>query len=95
MDRAEVENKAAADLAKQMLQWGHRQARVLPDGSVAGLIDLLTTRAIVLGCTEDGWSRRFCFADRQLADQRFAELQSEDDEPQGFIARRPQIWNLP
>lgn len=92
MERAEVESKAAAELAKQMLGWGHLKARVLPDGSVAGLIDLLTTRVIVLGCTEDGWSRRFCFADRSLADQRFAELQSEDDEPQGYIARRPQAW---
>lgn len=93
MDRAEVESKAAAELAAQMRHWGYINTRVLPDGSVAGLLELVTTRAIVLGCTEDGWSRRFCFADRQLADQRFAELQSEDDEPQGFIARRPQTWS--
>ena len=92
MERADVESKAAADLAVQMRNWGYLNTRVLPDGSVAGLVELVTTRAIVLGCTEDGWSRRFCFADRGLADRRFAELQSEDDEPQGYIARRPQAW---
>ena len=62
--------------------------RVLPDGSVAALCDLLFTRAICLGVTREKWSMRFCFEDRTLADKRFAELQSEDDEPAGYVARR-------
>ena len=62
--------------------------KVLPDGSIAALGDLMFTRAIYLGCDLYGYGNRFCFEDRQLADQRFAELQSEDDEPQGYIARR-------
>lgn len=69
---------------------GYRQARILPDGSVAATLDLLFTRAICLGLHEHGWTRRFCFKDRALADQRFAELTSEDDEPAGFVARRPE-----
>ena len=62
--------------------------KVLPDGSIAALGDLLYTRAIHLGCTQLGWARRFCFSDRTLADKCYAELVSEDDEPSGFTARR-------
>lgn len=64
------------------------QVRVLPDGSVAMLIDLIFTRAVCLGCTSWGWSRRFCFEDRDRATQVFAELVSEDDEPTGCTAFR-------
>jgi hypothetical protein len=67
---------------------GYRETKVLADGSVAAIGDLLFTRAIFLGCSEWGFARRFCFEDRALADQRFKELASEDDEPTGFTARR-------
>lgn len=67
---------------------GCMDARVLPDGTVAALQDLLFTRAIVLGCTRDGWAQRFCFEDRSLALQRYAELEGEDDVPAGSIATR-------
>lgn len=63
--------------------------RVLDDGSVAMLDDLLYTRAVFLGCTAWGWSSRFCFDDRELADKAFAELRGEDAEPLHYIARRP------
>lgn len=63
--------------------------RVLPDGSVALLTDLLFTRAICLGCHSWGYSRRFCFSDTALADRVFAGLQSEDDTISGHIAQRP------
>lgn len=62
--------------------------KVLPDGSIAALGDLLYTRAIHLGCNQLGWERRFCFSDRSLADRCYAELVSADDEPSGYIARR-------
>lgn len=80
--------EAAQALAASMTQHGYLRGRVLPDGSVAALLNLLFTRAICLGCHEDGWARRFCFEDRALADLRFEQLQSEDDEPAGFVARR-------
>lgn len=67
---------------------GCMDARVLPDGSVAALQDLLFTRAIVLGCTRDGWAQRFCFEDRSLALRRYAELEAEDDVPAGSVATR-------
>jgi hypothetical protein len=65
--------------------------RILPDGSVAAVGNLLTTRALFLGCNAWGWERRFCFADRELALIRFSELQSENDIPEGFIASRPEM----
>jgi hypothetical protein len=62
--------------------------RELEDGSIAAVGELLYTRAIFLGCDEYGFSRRFCFQNRTLALLRFAELRTEDDVPQGAIARR-------
>ncbi len=62
--------------------------RVLADGSVAALGELLFTRAIFLGCSELGFECRFCFQDRELASRVFHELASEDDVPEGYTARR-------
>lgn len=62
--------------------------RVLPDGSIAALYDLIFTRAILLGCTRESFSARYCFEDRNLATQRFHELQTEDDIPEGYTAIR-------
>lgn len=81
-------NLAAAHALAEALDPCYLTTRVLPDGSVAALLELMFTRAICLGCTEYGWARRFCFEDRALASRRFAELQSEDDEPAGYVARR-------
>lgn len=67
---------------------GYRDARVLADGSVAAVLDLMFTRAIFLGCNRESWESRFCFDDRALADKRYSELTSEDDTPAGFIAQR-------
>jgi hypothetical protein len=72
-------------------EYGYLAVRVLPDATVACLTNLLTTRAILLDVTRTGWGSRFCFADRALAVQRFRELQSADDEPVGYTARRPAI----
>lgn len=78
-------------LAAEVMRMGdgsYRETKVLADGSVAAIGDLLFTRAIFLGCNAWGFARRFCFEDRALADQRFKELTSEDDEPAGYTARR-------
>lgn len=66
----------------------YQAVRILPDGSVAAVGRLLFTTAIYLGCTPWGYDSRFCFESRSLALKRFNELQSEDDVPQGYIARR-------
>lgn len=78
----------AAKRVAEALEGEYMRVRILPDGSVAALDDLLYTRAIYLGVTRESWARRFCFEDRALASQRFVELESEDDEPHGYVARR-------
>lgn len=70
---------------------GYREVRALSDGSIAAIGDLLYTRAIHLGCDVWGWSRRYCFADRELAEREFAKLLTEDDTPAGWVASRPKL----
>ena len=82
------ERQDAEQIAEFVKQQGDLAVSILPDNSVAALVELLFTRAIILGCTQGSWAHRFCFNDRELAVERFLELQSEDDEPQGFVARR-------
>lgn len=64
--------------------------RVLPDGSIACIVQLVTTRAIILGVSRYGWTRRFCYRDYIAMMSEYGKLQTEDDEPQGWIARRPE-----
>jgi hypothetical protein len=66
----------------------YRDVRLLPDGSIIAIGDLMFTRAIYMDVNPDGWGRRFCFEDRALADTEFQRLESEDQEPVGWIARR-------
>jgi hypothetical protein len=74
--KTSIEDRNAAD-AQALAAWLRTQrylaVRVLPDGSVAALVDLLFTRGIVLGCHWDGWTSRFCFEERELADRRFSD----------------------
>lgn len=64
--------------------------RRLPDGTIAATGELLFTRALYLKVDSIGWSRRFCFDERERADQELAKLTSCNDEPTGWIAKRPQ-----
>ena len=66
----------------------YREVRALDDGSIAALGELMYTRAIYLGLDRYGYSARFCFENRALAKAEFDKLKTEDDEPQGCIARR-------
>jgi hypothetical protein len=86
---AQVNLEEARSLSEHLKKnEGYVDCRVLEDGTVACLYDLLYTRAVVLGCTRDSWTNRFCFEDRSLATRRFNELKSEDDVPEGHIASR-------
>jgi hypothetical protein len=66
----------------------YREVRLLEDGSIVAIGDLIFTRAIYMDVHPVGWGRRFCFEDKALADSEFQRLQSEDEEPVGWIARR-------
>lgn len=79
--------------AAELLEWlrhNYDEVRALPDGSIAARSRLLFTTAIFLGLNRWGYQKRFCFESSALAARRFGELTSEDDEPAGYIARRPE-----
>lgn len=67
---------------------GYQNVRQLPDGSWAGTIELMFTRAICTGLDYHGWAYRWCFENRDLANVELAKLESFDDEPKGWVARR-------
>lgn len=66
----------------------YREVRLLEDGSIVAIGDLMFTRAIYMDVNPDGWGRRFCFEDRALADSEFQRITDGDQEPTGWIARR-------
>lgn len=70
------------------LKRDYQNVRVLDDGTIIGTGELLFTRAIYIGLDRYGWEKRFCFEDRKLALEELKKLNSGDDEPVGYIARR-------
>ena len=69
---------------------GYEQVRVLEDGTIIGIGRLMFTRAIYVNLNLWGFEKRFCFEDPELAMVEFLKMQSGDDEPEGWIARRPE-----
>lgn len=76
------------DDIKEMGMGAYRDMRVLEDGTIIGIGELLFTRAIYMDMHLYGWGRRFCFEDKARADAEYAKLTSGDDEPTGWTARR-------
>lgn len=65
------------------------EVKVLPDGSIAILVELAFTRAICLGADEVcPFTTRYCYEDRGKASELFQTLQSEDDVLTGYTATR-------
>lgn len=77
-----------AEKIADLIQPYYLAVRILSDGSVAALGDLIFTRAIMLDCDECGYAHRYCFEDRVLAVVRFYELKSAEDVPAGHKAMR-------
>ncbi len=72
----------------QWLRDQYPAVRKLPDDSYACLCPLMFTTSVILGCDRWGWGKRFCFESGARALEVFEALESEDDEPTGWIARR-------
>ncbi|WP_417546484.1 hypothetical protein [Marinobacter sp.] len=67
-------------------------AKRLPDGTYAGVLPLLFTYAICLGVSyTDAYKKRFCYNDTSTCLHEYSQLASFDDEPSGWVARRPDI----
>jgi len=67
---------------------GYENLRMLDDGTIVGTSKLLYTTAVYIDLNRHGWEKRFCFQDKELAIAEVNKLQSGDDEPVGYIARR-------
>lgn len=67
-------------------------AKRLPDGTYAGVMSLLFTHAICLGVTPMlAYRKRYCYEDASACLHEYEQLQAFDDEPEGWVARRPQL----
>jgi hypothetical protein len=65
-------------------------AKRLPDGTYAGVLALMYTYAICLGVTrETAYQKRFCYTDTATCLHEYSQLSSINDEPAGWVARRP------
>lgn len=60
----------------------------LRDGTIIGMGELMFTRAIYVDMDLNGWGKRFCFEDKDLAVEEYMKLRTGDDEPTGYVARR-------
>jgi hypothetical protein len=85
-----------ADRQDEMTAWLLKEdcylgAKRLDDGSYAVFMRLAFTHAIALGCDRFSWLRRFCYSDLNLCLGAFEELKTKDDQPEGWIARRPEV----
>lgn len=78
------------DKLAEWLASNYDTVRQLPDGSFAGLSRLMFTTGVYLGLNRWGYGNRYCFESPDKAREVFDALQSEDDEPAGWVARRPE-----
>ncbi len=67
---------------------GYQNVRQLEDGTWAGTVELIFTRAICTGISPLSWAYRWCFEDKNRALIELAKLTSMDDTPTGWVARR-------
>lgn len=75
-------DKAWTERLVNELEDQYLEVKILPDGSVAALQD-----PILLGVNEQSFTTHF--EDRSLADKHWDELQTEDNQLEGYTARRP------
>lgn len=65
-------------------------AKRLQDGSYVGVLPLMFTYAICMGVTYEAvFKKRFCYEDMSGCLHEYSRLSSCDDEPAGWVARRP------
>jgi hypothetical protein len=77
-----------SELLSYLASEGYENLRTLPDGTIVGTSELMFTRAIYINLNRWSYDKRFCFEDRSLAIAELAKLNTIDDEPSGYVARR-------
>lgn len=89
MKNTELASQSHLDEIKAMGGGAYLDVRQLDDGTVVGIGRLLYTTAIYLDLALWGWGQRFCFDKPELAMAEYRKLHTGNDEPNGWIARRP------
>lgn len=93
----EVLNPAGPGAQDEFTDWMRAEAsfigaKRLPDGTYVGVLRLLFTNAICIGVTPVlAYRKRFCYEDTSACLHEYERLQAFDDEPEGWVARRPQL----
>lgn len=85
---ARIEADAERIAARARRHYRADWVRILPDNTVAVMVDLIFTRAVMMDFDGNIGADRFCFEDRDAAVQWFSRIQSCDDIPTGHKAER-------
>jgi hypothetical protein len=68
------------------------EARRLTDGTYVGVLNLMFTKGLCIGITPlTSYERRYCYESLGDALAEYRLLQTGDDVPSGWIARRPEL----
>jgi hypothetical protein len=68
----------------------YQQLRLLEDGTIIGLRPLMFSTALFVNMDLTGYETRYCFKHEAEALAAFQAMKTGDDEPEGWIARRPE-----
>lgn len=76
-------------LIASLKESGYFNLRVLDDGTVVGMGQLMFTTALYIGLSHDSWERRYCYENPLLAREALDALKTGDDFPlEGYVAKR-------
>ena len=71
--------------------FGFSGAKLLADGTYVGIKHMITTVAIFIGIEPvTPFKRRYCYKEMIDCIEAYQQLQTGNDEPTGWIARRPE-----
>ena len=84
----QTEKYSLMERIKAMGGGSYEAVRMLDDGTIVGIGNLMFTRAIYMDMHLNGWGRRYCFQDAALADLEYEQLIDGDQEPKGWLATR-------
>lgn len=74
---------------EQVEALGYEQARQLSDGAWVAICPMMYTTAIIVDVQPLNYDHRYCFARRADAEREIARMNTIDDEPVGYIKRKP------
>lgn len=74
---------------EQVEALGYELARQLEDGAWVAIAPMIYTTAILVDIDPLAYDHRFCFERRADAEREILLMKNVDDEPTGYIKRKP------